>query len=90
MPFSSAAHWSRNALPSTIEPSSTSDDGMIGRSSTVAKTIASSVSVRIVAACVPVGIRTTSGCGAESQNVTWPRAAVGGKRLTPISSRNLT
>ena len=56
----------------------------------VVKTIASSVSVRIVATCVPPAIRTASGCGAESQNVTSPRAAVGGKRRTPISSRNLT
>ena len=56
----------------------------------MAKTIASSVSVRTVATCVPVGIRTTSGWGADSQNVTFERAAVGGKRLTPISSRNLT
>jgi hypothetical protein len=77
-------------LPSIIDPSSASDDGTIGRSSTVAKTIASSVSVRTVATCVPVGIRTTSGCGADSQNVTCERAAVGGKRLTPISSRNFT
>ena len=63
---------------------------MIGRSSTVANTIASSVSVRTVATCVPAAIVIMSGCGAESQNVTGVRAAVGGKRLTPISSRNLT
>ncbi len=62
---------------------------MIGRSSTVVNAIACSVSVRTVATCVPDAIRTTSGWGAESQNVTGVRAAVGGYRLTPISSRNL-
>ena len=36
----------------------------------VANTIASSVSVRTVATCVPGAMRTTSGCGAVSQNVT--------------------
>ena len=63
--------------------------GMIGSSSVVAKTMASSVSVRTVATCVAGGMRTTSGWGPASQNVTSVRAAVGGKRVTPISSRNL-
>ncbi len=64
--------------------------GMIGRSSRVVKMIASSVAVRTVATCVPAATRTTSACGVESQNVTSPRAAFGGKSRTPISSRNLT
>ncbi len=51
---------------------------MIGRSSTVVNAIASSLSVRTVATWVPAAIVTTSGCGAESQNVTGQRAAVGG------------
>ncbi len=70
--------WSRSVLPSTIEPSAASSDGMIGRSSTVVNAIAWSASVRTVATCVPLAIVTTSGCGAESQNVTCVRAAVGG------------
>ena len=63
---------------------------MIGRSSVVANAIASDVSVRSVATCVPALIVTVSGCGAASQKVTCVRAAVGGNRLTPISSRNFT
>lgn len=63
---------------------------MIARSSVVANAIASDVSVRSVATWVPALIVTVVGCGAASQNVTVVRAAVGGKRLTPMSSRNLT
>ncbi len=63
---------------------------MICRSSTVANAIASSVAVRTVATWVPAAIVTTSGWGPESQKVIAVRAAVGGYRLTPISSRNLT
>ncbi len=70
--------WSRSVLPSIIDPSVASSDGTIGRSSIVVNAIASSVSVRSVATWVPVGIVTTSGCGADSQNVTGLRAAVGG------------
>ena len=55
-----------------------------------AQTYASDPLAREVATSVPAGTRTSSGSGAESQNVTPPRAAVGGKRRTPISSRNLT
>ena len=46
--------------------------------------------MRTLATWVAAAIVTTSGCGAESQNVTWVRAAVGGNSETPISSRNLT
>jgi hypothetical protein len=51
--------------------------------------IASSVSVRTVPTCVAAGMRTTSACGPVSQNVASVRAAVGGKSVTPMSSRNL-
>ena len=51
---------------------------MIGRSSVVAKAIASEVSVRSVATCVPAAIVTTSAWGAASQKVACVRAAVGG------------
>lgn len=53
----------------------------------VAKTTASSLSVRAVATSVPVGSRTGSPTGADSQNVTSVRAAVGGNRVIPIRSR---
>ena len=77
-------------LPSTDVKAAATETGTIGRSSSVVKTIASSVSVLIVAACVPPGIRIASGCGPESQSVISPRAADGGKSRIPISSRNLT
>jgi len=73
-----------------IEPGRASAHGMIARSSRVVNTIASSASVRTVATWVPAAIRTLSGCGAVSQKVTAARAATGGKRRTPRSSRNLT
>ncbi len=62
----------------------------MGSSSIVANAIASSVSVRTVATCVPAAMRTMSGCGPLSQNVTSVRAAVGGYSVTPMSSRNFT
>ena len=77
-------------MPSIIDPSRSSELGMIARSPTVANAMASSVSVRTVAAWVPVGIVTTAAWGDDIQNVTRVRAAVGGYRLTPMSSRNLT
>ncbi len=89
-PLARVSVWSRNVLPSIIEPSRASEQGTIGRSSVVANTIASDVSVRTVATCVEAAIVTTSGWGAESQKVTDVRAAVGGNRLTPMSSRNFT
>ena len=90
LPFWSASVWSRKVLLSIIEPSRSSEQGTIGSGSVVANTIASDVSVRRVATCVPAAIVTTSGCGADSQNVTCVRAAVAGNSVTPISSRNLT
>ena len=54
----------------------------------VPNTTGSSSGVRRVATSVPAGTRTTSRCGAESQNVTGTRAAVAGNSRTPISSRN--
>jgi hypothetical protein len=65
-------------------------DAMIRRSSTTEKVIASSASVRIVATSVPTGTPSSVGWGADSQNVTSASAAVGGRRRTPISSRNFT
>lgn len=53
----------------------------------VAKTTASSLSVRTVAASVPTGSSTGSSCGADSQNVRSVRAAEGGKRVMPTRSR---
>ncbi len=61
--------------------------GTIGRSSAVAKTTASSVSVRSVETSVPARSRTVSGCGAESQKSTSARAAAGGKSRMPSRSR---
>ena len=40
------------------------------------------------ATSVSIGTRTSSGCGAESQNVRSAAAAVGGYGRTPIRSRN--
>ena len=59
---------------------------MIARSSTVANTIASEVSVRIVATCVPAGIVTVSGWGADSQNVT---GGPGGRRRVEADADQL-
>ena len=56
-------------------------------SSSVAKTTASSFSVREVATSVPAGSRTGSSSGAESQKVTSVRAADGGNRVIPMRSR---
>lgn len=53
----------------------------------MAKTTASSPSVRIVATSVPSGTCTGSSWGADSQNVTSVRAADGGKRVMPTRSR---
>ncbi len=85
-----AAGCSRSASPSllSLEARAASEQGTIGRSSTVAKATASSVSVRRVATSVPAGIVTACSWGAESQNVTGAVAAAGGWSRTPISSRN--
>ena len=78
-------------MPSIIEPTpAASEVATIGRSSVVLKTIGGCSPVRTVATWVPAGMVTVAGCGAESQNVTGACAAVGGKRRTPMSSRNLT
>lgn len=53
----------------------------------VAKTTASSRSVRVVATSVPTATATVSSCGAESQKVTSVRAADGGNRVMPTRSR---
>lgn len=57
-------------------------------SRSVAKTTASSLSVRTVATSVPTGTAIASSCGADNQNVTSVRAAEGGKRVMPTRSRN--
>ena len=62
---------------------------MIRSSSTVANTIASSMSVRTVDTSVPGWIGMMLTAGVASQNVTGTRAGVGGSSRTPISSRNL-
>ena len=64
--------------------------GTMFRLSMVEKTIGSAMSVRAVATSVSARTSTACGCGAESQKVTRPRAAEGGRICTPISSRNLT
>ena len=56
----------------------------------VENTIGSAMSVRGVATSVSARTSTACGCGAESQKVARPRAAVGGRICTPMSSRNLT
>ena len=87
---SSASVWSLTSFsPPSEEASRESEQGTIGKSPMVVKTIASSVSVRKVAAWVPGRIWMVPGCGPASQNVIAARAAVGGKSRTPISSRNL-
>ncbi len=65
-----------------------SSQGTIGSSLVVANTIASVNSVLTVATSVPAGSDTVSTCGADSQNVTRARAAVGGNSRTPSRSRN--
>jgi len=62
----------------------------MGSSRVVLNTMAMSLWVRTVATWVPTGMRTVSGWGADSQNVTSARAAVGGNSRTPMSSRNFT
>lgn len=53
----------------------------------MAKTTASSRSVRSVATSAPAGTRITSSWGADSQNVTSVRAAEGGNSVMPTRSR---
>lgn len=67
--------------------SRSSELGTMGRSSTVVKTTASSVSVRSVETSVPARSRTVSGCGADSQKSTSAVAADGGKSRMPSRSR---
>ncbi len=87
---SSASVWSLTSFsPASCEARRERELGTIGRSPMVVKTIASSVSVRKVAACVPGRIWMVDACGPASQNVIAARAAVGGKSRTPINSRNL-
>ena len=52
----------------------------MSRSASTVNTNASSTSVRTVATSDPAGMRTTSGCGADNQNVTGARAAEGGEQ----------
>ncbi len=60
---------------------------MVSVRSTV-NTTGSSTSVRTLATCLPAATTTGTSRAAESQNVTSARAAAGGNRRTPISSRN--
>ena len=53
-------------------------------------TTGSSVSVRIVATLVPVGMVMTAWPGPTARTSRGARAGVGGNRWRPISSRNLT
>ncbi len=61
--------------------------GTMRRSRSVAKTTASSRSLRRVAISAPTGTRIVSSCGADSQKVTSVRAADGGKSVMPTRSR---
>ena len=65
-----------------------SEHGTIARSSMVAKTSDSVVSVRSVAALVPAGTVNSAVAGAESQNVTGAVAGTGGINRNPMRSRN--
>ena len=81
--------WSRSS-PSVTDDATRERDVETMRSSCVVVNETGSVPLeRGVATSVPDGTTTSSGSGAESQNVTPARAAVGGKRRTPIRSRNL-
>ncbi len=90
VPSASWSEWSRTWLRAMLEAARPSEQVTMGSSRVVLNTIATSVWVRTVATWVPTGMRTVSGCGADSQKVTSARAAVGGKRRTPMSSRNFT
>ena len=86
----SAAVMSAGASPTGCMPARANEHGTISSSRVVLNTIGSATSVRAVATWVSVRTITGCGCGADSQNVTSPRAAAGGRSSTPISSRNLT
>jgi hypothetical protein len=73
-----------------VDDSRESEQETMARSETVLKMIAGSPSVRSVATCVPTGTDTAFCCAADNQKVTSVRAATGGNRRTPISSRNFT
>jgi hypothetical protein len=64
--------------------------GTMSRSRVVANATAGSVVVRRVDTKVPAAIRTGTSWCEDSRNDTSARAAAGGNRLTPSSSRNLT
>ena len=81
---------SAGASPTGCMPARENEHGTISSSRVVLNTIGSATSVRAVATCVSVRTMTGCGCGAESQSVTSPRAAAGGRSSTPISSRNFT
>jgi hypothetical protein len=81
---------STGSAPPALEQACSKEHGMISRSANVVKTTGSLTSVRGVATSVSARTSTGWGCGADSQNVTRPRAAAGGRSSTPISSRNFT
>ena len=87
---SSAGVWSTGSCPTRAAPVRANEHGTMLSSRAVEKTTGSWTSVRGVATCVSVRTRTGCGWGADSQNVTRPRAGDGGRSSTPMSSRNLT
>ena len=81
---------SAGASPTGCMPARAKEQGTISSSRVVLNTIGSATSVRAVATWLSARTITGCGCGADSQKVTSPRAAAGGRSSTPISSRNFT
>src|SRR5438270_13505905 len=85
-----ASVWLRHVPPVGTDVTWVISHGTMSSWSVVVKaTDDPTASVRGVATSTPRGTTTGFGCGADNQNVTDVLAAVGGKRWTPISSRNL-
>ncbi len=78
------------APPAGWDPAWANAQGRISSSRVVLNTTGSLTSVRGVATYVSARTSTGCGWGADSQNVTDPWAAAGGRSSTPISSRNFT
>ena len=63
---------------------------MIGSRAVVAKVICPPLPLRGVETSVPTGMYFQSSCAFDRRNVSSVLAAVGGRRVTPINSRNFT
>ena len=81
---------STGSAPTSAVPARVNVHGTMLSSRRVEKTTGSWMSVRGVDTWVSSRTGTGCGCGADSQNVTRPVAAAGGRSSTPIISRNLT